>query len=145
MSQLLSMGYIGMTAAIIGVIVLSYYWYQDHSTEMFTRHQEKKKGYTEAELEQFLSPEVDQHVYDASAMGLEQSIVDSHKQFTDEAYKYAHGANSTDVIRDDTNEVNRRWGLRRIDYESAYSGEDSRTVSSEDPSQVQQKHDSFVL
>lgn len=150
MTQLSSVECVGLTVAIIVVILLSYDWYHAHSAELM--HVKKggapdpKHGFTEKDLEKFLGTEtVTPADYDPAAVGLEQSVLDSHKQFTDEAYAYAHGANATDIIRDDPNEVNRRWGLRRVDYDTAVSGADARVVSSEDPHQVHQAHDSFVL
>jgi hypothetical protein len=108
----------------------------------------KKKGFSEGELETFLNTRHGEEPavgYDPASIGLEQSVIDSHREFTDEAYNSATGANATDSVRDDTNEVNVRWGLRRVDYESTFSSDDARTVSSEDPEQVQQKHGNYTL
>jgi len=77
--------------------------------------------------------------YDPAADSLDKSVFDSHKEFVDESYTSSSGPSSANIERDDTNEVVKRWGLRRTDYESVYSSDDARTVSSEYPEQVAQK------
>ena len=144
MTHLSSVQCVGLTFLVIVTIVLAYDWYQNHSSEVMTRVRAAKKAVTTRELEQFLSASSTQAAYDPASTGLEQSIVDSHREFTDEAYQYAQGANSTDVLLDHEENVNPRWGLRRIDY-SVGSGSDARTVSSETPSQMKQGTGSFVL
>jgi hypothetical protein len=69
--------------------------------------------------------------------GVEKSVVDSHKQFVDEIHHKTTGA-STETVRDDSNDVNPRWGLRKTNYFDAVSGVDARTTSSEDPRQMYQ-------
>jgi hypothetical protein len=77
--------------------------------------------------------------YDPAADSLDKSVFDSHKEFVDESYSSSSGPSSANIERDDTNEVVKRWGLRRTDYTSVYSSDDARTVSSEYPEQVEQK------
>lgn len=83
-------------------------------------------------------PESDSESYDPARLSLDQSVFDSHKEFVDESYSSTQGPNSANIERDDTNEVVKRVGLRRVDYTSVYSSDDSRTVSSEYPEQVAQ-------
>lgn len=90
-------------------------------------------------------PSQDDLTYDPVTDGVDQSVVDSHKQFVDESYTGSQGANSSNVERDDTNEVVRSWGLKRVDYTGAFSGDDSRTVSSETPEQMYREKASIVL
>lgn len=77
--------------------------------------------------------------YDPAQESLDKSVVDSHKEFVDESYASSTGPSAANIERDDTNEVVKRWGLRRTDYESVFSSDDARTVSSEYPEQVAQK------
>lgn len=83
--------------------------------------------------------------YDPAKESLEQSVFDSHKEFVDESYDSTQGPSSANVIRDDTNEVVKRWGLRRVDYTGAFSESDARTVSSEYPEQVAQQTGSYSI
>jgi hypothetical protein len=76
--------------------------------------------------------------YDPAQMSLDQSVFDSHNEFVEESYSSTQGPSSANIERDDTNEVVKRVGLRRVDYSSVYSSDDARTVSSEYPEQVQQ-------
>ncbi len=86
-----------------------------------------------------------QYHYDPAVDSLEPSVFDSHREFTDDAYVSTQGPNATNSERDDTNEINPRVGLRRVDYTSIQSGDDARVVSSEYPEQVAQTSDSYLL
>lgn len=147
--------YVGAAVMVVVILVLAYQSWESHcqnaghpNTEFMRKKKggrsappAKKKGFSESELEEFLSSRtgsVSQDSYDPSEVGVEQAVVDSHREFVDEAYNSTQGANATDVIRDDTNEVNPRWGLRRVDYTTTFSDSDARTVSSESPDQVEQ-------
>jgi hypothetical protein len=110
----------------------------------------------EKQLEKFLSTgyaedtrqEFDEDIptdYDPARMSLEPGVYTSHKNFVEDAYVSATGANATNVIRDDTNEINPRWGLRRVDYNTVYSGDNARIVSSEFPDQMIQMNLDYVL
>jgi hypothetical protein len=88
----------------------------------------------------------DDKEWDPASMSLEQSVFDSHREFVQDAYVSTQGANSTNTVRDDTNEVNKRWGLRRVDYTSVLIGDDARVVPSEYQAQVEQPNaNTFVL
>ena len=76
--------------------------------------------------------------YDPAQDSLDKSVFDSHKEFVDESYASSTGPSAANIERDDTNEVVKRVGLRRVDYTSVYSSDDARTVSSEYPEQVAQ-------
>lgn len=119
--------------AMIIVIIIMYQAFTDHYAERMT---------TRARVA--ATPPAAYH-YDPMAVGIDKSVIASHEEFAKEALDYSMGANATDTYRDDTNEVNKRWGLRRIDYESAAPDSDARTISSEDPSQMIQHKNSFVL
>lgn len=129
--------YAATLVVMILVIIFAYHKYEGYSTE---KMQGQKKSYTEKQVKEYLEGQ-----QDPASIGLEQSIIDSHKQFTDEAYFHAQGANATDVIRDDTNDVNPQVGLRRIDYSGVFSGDDARVVSSEDPSQMVRRVGLFTI
>lgn len=88
----------------------------------------------------------DDQGWDPAAMSLEQSVFDSHREFVEDAYVSTQGANSTNTVRDDTNEVNKRWGLRRVDYTSVIIGDNARVIPSEYKVQVEQPNaNTFVL
>lgn len=94
---------------------------------------------TEKDLEGFVStPGAETTHYDPITMSLEKSVFDSHKQYADDAYITSVGPSAAVSVRDDTNEINPRWGLRRVDYTSAQSGSDARIVSSETGDQMEQ-------
>lgn len=69
--------------------------------------------------------------------GIEKTVMDSHRQFVDEIQHKTTGA-STETVRDDDNDVNPRWGLRKTNYFDATAGADARVTSSEDPRQMYQ-------
>ena len=84
--------------------------------------------------------------WDPAKLSLEKDVFDSHREFTEDAYISTQGANSTDTIRDDPNDVNPWVGLRRPDYTGAFSESDARVVSSEYPDQMKSASvSSFVL
>lgn len=83
--------------------------------------------------------------YDPARLSLEKSVYDSHREFVEDAYISTQGANSTDSVRSDEQNINPRVGLRKVDYTSAFSESDARVVSSESPDQVAQKTGSFVI
>ena len=74
--------------------------------------------------------------WDPAVESLEPGVFDSHKEFVEDAYVSTQGPNSANVERDDAQDVNKRWGLKRVDYTSAISHDDARTVSSEYPDQL---------
>lgn len=141
----------------------------DASTSSFSNRNQKRETpvgkISEHNLENFLNYRSDQQYndfkggyvapeetemsdtqYDPARDSLEQSVFDSHSEFIEDAYVSTQGPNSTNSVRDDTNDINPRVGLRRIDYTSAYSQNDARTVSSEYPDQVMQANaGTFVL
>ena len=83
--------------------------------------------------------------YDPADEGLDRSVYDSHNAFIDESDLSSQSPSAAYVERDDTNEVVKRWGLRRVDYTSTFSEDDARTVSSEYPEQVAQKVNSYTI
>lgn len=83
--------------------------------------------------------------YDPARMSLEKSVFDSHREFVEDAYISTQGANSTDSVRDDAQDINPRIGLRKIDYTNAFSESSARVVSSETPDQIAQTTNSFVI
>jgi hypothetical protein len=83
--------------------------------------------------------------YDPARMSLEKSVFDSHREFTEDAYISTQGANSTDSVRSDEQNINPRVGLRKVDYTSAFSESDARVVSSEAPDQIAQRTGGFVI
>jgi hypothetical protein len=78
------------------------------------------------------------HEWDPSKFSLENSVFDSHREFVEDAYVSTQGPNSANSVRDDTNEINKRWGLRRVDYTTIQAGDDARVVHSEYPDQIDQ-------
>lgn len=92
-----------------------------------------------------IAPDADDMMYDPAKESLEQSVFDSHQEFVEDSYTSTQGPNSSNVERDDDTGPVKRWGLRRIDYQSIYSGDDARTVSSEYPEQMDQNDTSIVL
>ena len=142
-------------AAFIIVIVIVYMWYDGQlvvglptisaapATSSFTA---KKKGFSEGELDAFLNNKKEgMEDYDPSGTNVNLSEINSHQNFVDTALSFASGTNSTDVLRDDTQEINKRWGLNRVDYTSVFSGDDARTVSSEAPEQLKQRVGKYVI
>lgn len=83
--------------------------------------------------------------YDPARLSLEKSVFDSHREFVEDAYISTQGANSTDSVRSDSQDINPRVGLRKIDYTGVFSGETARVVSSESPDQIAQTNGSFVI
>jgi hypothetical protein len=83
--------------------------------------------------------------YNPAKDSLEQSVYDSHQQFTDDAYVSTQGASGAQSERDDAMDINPRVGLRQVDYQSVSSGDDARTVSSEYPDQLPIHTGSIVL
>ena len=83
--------------------------------------------------------------YDPAHMSLEQSVFESHREFVDDSYVSTQGPSSGNSVRDDTNEINKRVGLRRTNYMDIQPADDVRTTSSEYADQVQQKTNSFIL
>lgn len=83
--------------------------------------------------------------FDPARESLEQSVFDSHKEFVDDSYISSQGPSSTNTERDDDSGPVKRWGLRRVDYESVQSGDDARQVSSEYAEQVRQNVGSYVI
>lgn len=67
--------------------------------------------------------------------GLEKSVVESHNKFVDEIHHRTTGASAQSVLSGDV-DVNPWVGLRRINYNAAFSQNDARTVSSESPDQM---------
>jgi hypothetical protein len=83
--------------------------------------------------------------YDPARMSLERSVFDSHRAFVNDSYVSTQGANSTDSVRTDEQNINPRVGLRKVDYTSAFSESDARVVSSETPDQINQVTGQFVI
>jgi hypothetical protein len=83
--------------------------------------------------------------YDPAGMSLEKSVFDSHREFVEDSYISTQGANSTDSVRDDAQDINPRVGLRKIDYTSAFSESDARVVSSSAPDQLAQTTGTYVI
>ncbi len=83
--------------------------------------------------------------FDPAKESLEQSVFDSHKEFVDEAYSSTSGPSATNVERDDNNDINVRWGARRVDYTSVFPSDESRSTHSEYPDQLASDNGSFVL
>lgn len=83
--------------------------------------------------------------YDPARLSLEKSVYDSHREFVEDAYVSTQGANSTDSVRSDAQDINPRVGLRKVDYTSAFSEADARVVSSESPDQIAQRNSYFVI
>lgn len=80
------------------------------------------------------------YMWDPAEFSLEGSVYDSHREFVKDAYVSTQGPNNKNTVRDDTNEINPRVGLRRVDYTdlAAQSQSDARVVSSEYPEQIAQ-------
>lgn len=74
--------------------------------------------------------------WDPAKLALEQTVFDSHQEFIQDAYINVQGPNNTNTVRDDDTGPVKQWGLRRVDYSSISSGDDSRVVSSEYPDQI---------
>jgi hypothetical protein len=70
-------------------------------------------------------------------IGLESDIKESHNRFITEVHHRTTGASAA-AVRSDDNDINPWVGLRRPNYwgGNAYSQNDARVVSSEDPSQM---------
>jgi hypothetical protein len=66
---------------------------------------------------------------------LEQSVYDSHNQFTTDANHRTSGASGL-TIRTDDNDINPWVGLRRPNYLAVSTGDESRVVPSETPGQM---------
>jgi hypothetical protein len=98
-----------------------------------------EKTWNDAQAETSPADAESTDAYDPAADSLDKSVFDSHKEFVDESYSSSSGPSAANIERDDTNEVVKRWGLRKVDYTSVYSSDDARTVSSEYPEQVEQK------
>ncbi len=76
---------------------------------------------------------------------LGDDVYNSHKEYVETNYDKSQGPSLLNVERDDTNEIVKRVGLRRVNYTGVFQGDDARTTSSEDPDQVAQKTGTFVL
>ena len=74
--------------------------------------------------------------WDPAMMSLENSVFDSHREFVSDAYVSTQGPNNKDQVRDDTNDINPRVGLRNINYRDVYTLPDARVQSSEEPAQM---------
>jgi len=84
--------------------------------------------------------------YDPARESLEQSVYDSHKEFVEDSYISTTGANASDSLRTDTNDINKRVGLRMIDYSSVNSEDETvRITSSEYPEQMGNRNTSFII
>ena len=49
--------------------------------------------------------------YDPARESLEESVFLSHKEFVEDSYISTTGSNASDTLRDDPNDVNKRWGI----------------------------------
>lgn len=76
--------------------------------------------------------------WDPAKMNLDQATFDSHHEFVNDSYISGQGASiSSGLQTNDHLTAPNPWvGLRRVDYTSAFSQRDARTVSSECPSQI---------
>lgn len=73
--------------------------------------------------------------FDPAKLALEDSIYQSHAEFAAEA-DLSTTSTAALQIRDDPNDVVPWRGLKRPDYQGVFSADDSRVVSSEEPSQM---------
>ena len=76
--------------------------------------------------------------YDPASMSVDAEVYASHQAFVDNTYLTSTGASGENSVRSDAQDINPRVGLRRVDYTTAYSGDDSRQVSSQTPDQLDQ-------
>ena len=67
--------------------------------------------------------------------GIDSSVVESHREFTDETQHRTTGA-SVETVRDDPNDIVPWIGLRRPDYHGVFADKDARVTHSEDPRQM---------
>lgn len=113
---------------------------------------EKKGKLTEGFLEQRQLDENQIQQYEdaelrdiADYAELGDDVYESHRDYVESNYDKSQGPSLLNVERDDTNEVVKRVGLRRVNYTGIFQGDDARTTSSEDAEQVAQKVGTYVL
>lgn len=85
--------------------------------------------------------------WDPAKMSLDQDTIDSHNEFVQEAYLSGPGAGASVGLQTNTHLTapNKWWGLRRVDYTSAFSQNDARVVSSEYPDQIKREVGTYTV
>ena len=85
--------------------------------------------------------------YDPSLFSLDKDVIDSHREFVQESYLSGPGAGASVGLQTNTHLTapNKWWGLRRVDYTTAFSKDDARTVSSEYPDQISREVGTYTI